>query len=178
MAAGAQQHCSLTAPAIRHASPDVDMSLEFIVRAAAIAATSLAADCTHPARESPPVAGRYALAAVGDRPLPVLLDSSAHELGVLLADTIVLDGTGSAVRTVAVRRVGGSPAADMIARPRAEVAYRLGPGTTIVLGRFEPCPINALCIGNDTGTVRDGRMQLRSHWYGGAHRLTFVRIAD
>ena len=144
----------------------------------ALSGALLSAACNHPTRESPPVPGRYVLVAANGRPLPAVVDSNDREFGVVLADTIELDAQGGAVRAHAFRRVYRESRTDIVARSRDELAYRQLPSGRIEIGWFRPCPLNAICIGNDTGVVAGGRLKLVSHYYGERPRLTFVRLPD
>ena len=148
-------------------------------RLLALSGALLGAACNHPTRESAPVApGRYVLVAANGRRLPAVVDSSGREFGAVLADTLVLDGRGGAVRALTFRRVDRVFRTDVVSRSRGELAYREWPGGRIELGRFDPCPLNAICVTNDTGTVRGDRLELVSHHYGERPRLTFVRLPD
>jgi hypothetical protein len=124
-------------------------------------------------------AGRYVATslatAAGGRPLPALTDSSAEEFGVLLADTLELDGRGGARRAFAIRRANRTFGTDTVYRLAGSLAYRRA-GKHVEIGSFTPCPANALCIGNDTGTVTADGLALTAPRFGGA-RLMLARVA-
>jgi hypothetical protein len=93
-------------------------------------------------------AGRYVATslatAVGGRSLPALTDSSAEEFGVLLADTLELDGRGGARRAFAIRRVSRTFGTDTVYRLVSSLAYRRA-GTRVEVGWFTPCPHPTRC---------------------------------
>ena len=132
----------------------------------------------HAPTELSGTSGRFVLTTVNGKPLPALVDTSAVDYGVVLADTIDLDATGVATRAFAFRRVNTSLGTDVVYPIRQVLAYRLGPGTTIEIGSFTPCPANASCIANDVGTLTVDGMELVSGRYGAAPHLTFVRVGD
>ena len=143
-----------------------------------LVATAACSALTAPAPGSE--AGRYAAVTSASAPVPLVTDSSADEFGVLLADTLALDGRGGAVRTFAFRRAHRTLRTDTIYRFRASIEYRvtratLGAEPRIELGSFRPCPPNALCVPNDTGVVRAGRILLVRRARQGDVRLLYER---
>jgi hypothetical protein len=95
---------------------------------------------------------------------------------VLLADTLELDGRGGARRAFGFRRVSAAPAADNVYRNAAAVEYRLGGSGRIEVGYFRPCPPNALCLANDTGSLAAGRLVLASNRTAGGQPVVFERV--
>ena len=96
--------------------------------------------------------GRYVATTAGGRALPALLDTSAVDFGVLLADTLDLDGRGGGRRAFALRRASTALRMDTVYHVSVELQYRRV-GTRIEVGSFTACPPNALCVANDTGTI-------------------------
>ncbi len=121
--------------------------------------------------------GRYVATAVAGRPVPGVTDSSAREFGVLLADTLELDGRGGAQRAFAVRRIDRALGTDTVYRVRVAAAYRRSGATRLEVGTFAACPPNALCVANDTGTVAGGRVTLVSFHLPGPPLVVLDRVA-
>ncbi|MDF1504384.1 hypothetical protein [Roseisolibacter sp. H3M3-2] len=120
-------------------------------------------------------AGRYVATSLRGRPLPAVTDSSAQEFGVLLADTLELDGRGGGRRAYAVRRVHRALGIDTVYRVAAPTAYRRD-GARLVVGSFTPCPPNASCLANDEGTVEPTRVTLATQRYAGGDPVVLARV--
>lgn len=146
-------------------------------RWAAVAAAALG--CRDPGTPASALTGSYALTAVNGRPLPAVVDTGASGFGAVLADTLVFGPDGRVTRTFVLRRVEAARAGDATSHPRLDLEYRLR-GTSLRVGWFTPCPPNALCIANDSGTVSpDGAaVALTTHLYGARPRLEFARVPD
>lgn len=139
---------------------------------------TLAAACGHSPTATPPaLAGRFVARTLGDRPLPARTDSSAAEFGVLVADTLELDGRGAGRRAFALRRVRPADGTDTVYRMQFPTAYRVGAGGRLEVGRLTPCPPNALCAANDTGQVLFGGAALRLYRYSQGPALVLERVA-
>ena len=121
-------------------------------------------------------AGRYVAVTAGGRTLPTVTDTAALEFSVLLADTLDLDGHGGARRAFAIRRARPPVRIDTVYRITADVQYRRL-GTRVEVGSFTPCPANAVCVANDTGTISADRITLTAYRYGAGARVELVRLA-
>jgi hypothetical protein len=113
-----------------------------------------------------PEAGRYVATALRGRTLPAPTDSAAGGYGVLLADTLELDGRGGARRAYAERRVVPARGTDTVFTQRFTAAYRVVSGR-LEVGRFGACDdVASDCYPNDFGTLVDGRLALDTFLYG------------
>jgi hypothetical protein len=94
----------------------------------------------------------------------------------VLGDTIEFDGAGTAVRALRIRRAGSIHEVDTVYDLRRAMEYRLD-GTRIEIGSFRPCPIDAICVANDTGRVDGAVLTLGSSLTGQPRTWRFERIA-
>lgn len=118
-------------------------------------------------------AGRYVATRFDSHALPTMTDSSAIEFGLLLADTLELDGRGAARRAFTVRRVGS--ARDTVYRVAIPMKYRVD-GTAIQVGSLAPCPPNAICVGDDVGRFIRSGISLTAYMYGSGGTVLLERI--
>ncbi len=116
------------------------------------------------APEPGPEAGRYVAIALRGRPLPAVADSTAGTFGVVLADTLELDGRGGARRAYAERRVIPGLGTDTVIRSGQAVQYRLA-GGRLEVGRFGPCKDTLDCLPNDAGALTGDRIALDTYRY-------------
>lgn len=124
---------------------------------------------------APVASGIFVLRDIaGDTP-PVTYYSGTDGTYSVLADTIELDGAGTAYRTLLIRRTASIYGADTVYGTRRPMEYR-AEGTRIEIGSFRPCPINALCVANDTGRIEGVTMTLGTARTGQLRRWTFGRI--
>ena len=94
---------------------------------------------------------------------------------MLLADTLDLDGRGGARRAFAIRRAQPAIRMDTVYRITVVQQYRRS-GTHLEVGSFRPCPVNALCIANDTGTIAAGGITLTTFQFAPGARIVLARI--
>jgi hypothetical protein len=98
----------------------------------------------------------YALQAIDDRPVPVVLFDSAVDATTILSDTLTLDGAGHAVRVRLLRhaRIGAGVREDTFSQ---RFDYRIA-GDSITLsfpcgGPLVLCPVGEIGIISDTAMV-------------------------
>jgi hypothetical protein len=125
-------------------------------------------------RQSVP-AGTYVMTSVNGHAPAVTTDSSAHEWGQIIADTLIFVSDTKVQRHLVIRRVDTVYGSDNVYRPMVELEYRLD-GERIEMGSFSPCP--DLCVRNDVGTYSpgDGSISLTTYWYGAAPLVRFARV--
>ena len=137
-----------------------------------LAAAACGGDGLDPARSE--LNGRYALAAAEGAPLPLVLwTESSGASAALLADTLAFTPDGRVTRTRVLRHTDarGTVATETAA---FTVEYRRR-AHSIEIGRFTPCPINAICVGNDVGTLFPPVLHLRSSMYTIRNRPGLLR---
>ena len=140
-----------------------------------LACALLVATCTTPTSPSTgSEVGRYIARTIDGRSAPALVDSSATEFAVLLADTLELDGHGSARRSITLHRVDPSLGIDTVYHTVRAMHYRLN-GAQFELGFFTPCPPGAICIANDTGELTPLGFLLVTFEYGGGSHVVLSR---
>jgi hypothetical protein len=121
-------------------------------------------------------AGRYVARTIDGRSAPALVDTSATEFAVLLADTLELDGHGSARRAIAIHRVEPSLGVDTVYHTVRMMSYRLN-GAQLELGSFAPCPPAAVCMANDTGDLTPVGLLLVTFQYGAGSHVALSRAS-
>jgi hypothetical protein len=130
-----------------------------------------------PTATSDTLSGSFVLATVEGAPLPAELWSVADFAGVLHADHLDFrpDGTVTRNYRFMITRQGTDRVEDV--EMTLELEYRRR-GRSIEIGRFEPCPPNALCAPNDTGRIRNGRLELESSYWSQSDRprFTYLRL--
>lgn len=120
-------------------------------------------------------AGMYVARSLGTEALPAITDSSSAEYGVLLADTLELDGHGGARRAFAFRRVSSATGTDEVYHPAFALSYRRS-GARLEIGSFTPCPPNAQCVGNEIGELSDAGLLLVTNHYSADQSVSFERV--
>lgn len=118
-------------------------------------------------------AGRYVATRFASHALPTMTDSSATEFGILLADTLELDGRGAARRAFAVRRVGAER--DTVYHVAIPMKYRVQ-GTAIQVGSLAPCPPSANCVNDDVGRFNLAGISLTANFYGSGGTVLLERV--
>jgi hypothetical protein len=146
-------------------------------RAVAVSLVTLLGACG-PAATAPapgPEAGRYVATEVRGRPVPAVADSTAGTFGVVLADTLELDGRGGARRAYAERRVIPALGTDTVLRAVRAAQYRLV-GGRLEVGQFGPCKDTLDCLPNDAGALAGGRIALDTYRYVRPLPVVLVRV--
>jgi hypothetical protein len=110
-------------------------------------------DTTAPER----ISAGFVLLSVNGQPLPVVLFSDATSTRTLVSSTLTLTMDGHAFIGEAYRQ----DSQGIVTTPTftATFDYRLH-GDQIEIGSFTPCPPNALCAANATGTLSNGTLTL------------------
>lgn len=118
-----------------------------------------------------PEAGTYVLVSADGQSLPYTYYQDAQESLTLRADTLVLDGRGTARRATHIERRSG---AESLMQPyRGTLQYHVE-GESILLGT-QSCNDTAICAPPEPGTLRDGEIELEWGWLGNAPRR-YVRV--
>ena len=118
------------------------------------------------------IVGGYYLERVSDNQLPFVFSVSASERYSLLGESLYFDGKGVVSRTQGVRYENTETGQVRTDNTTVSANYRVN-GDSIEIGRFSPCPINALCIANDAGLIEVGRLLVRSPRFGGPKELSY-----
>jgi hypothetical protein len=156
-------------PALSHDRP---MTRSFALLAGCLLAMACSAS-TFPGDGTE--AGRYVARSLDGHALPALTDSSAQEFGVLLADTLDLDGRGGVRRAFAIRRASTSFGTDEVYSVAIPMEYRLD-GMRLELGSFTPCPANAICVANDVGVFTFTGIRLTTNRLAAGGTLVYERV--
>jgi hypothetical protein len=112
-------------------------------------------DTTAPERTS---AG-FVLQSINGQPLPVVLFSDATRTLTVVSSILTLTMDGHAF----IGEVYTQDSQGIVTQPTftATLDYRLH-GDQIEIGSFTPCPPNALCAANATGTLANGTLTLNN----------------
>jgi hypothetical protein len=124
--------------------------------------------------------GIFVLHDIAGTAPPVTYDWGLDGTLSVLGDTIELDGAGTAIRALRIRRTGSiywqvDTVYDVYTAQRPQ-QYRLD-GTRIEIGSFQPCPINAFCVANDTGRLEGAVLTLGSFLGGQPRSWRYERVA-
>lgn len=130
----------------------------------ALTGGALAACGRAPLESTLPLSGTYMLQQANDAPLPFLLSASESERYELLSDVLLFRPRGTVIRERTIRRTDLAAGRDTTYAHRVEQEYRLR-GQVLEIGSFQPCPPNALCVGNEIGTVSGPHLEVRSSLY-------------
>jgi hypothetical protein len=126
-------------------------TMKFLVFALTIACH----DATGPER----ITTFYALQSVNGQPIPAVLFSEATRTRTVVSSTLRLDEEGHAFITESDTENLQGVVSNQIFT--ATLEYRLH-GGQIEIGSFTPCPPNALCAANATGTISNGILTLNN----------------
>jgi hypothetical protein len=109
----------------------------------------------HESTAPAPAPAYFVLKAISGRQLPTLFSFGSNI--TILSASLGLDGAGKGKRTELRREiVQGVPSETLYT---TTFDYRIQ-GDQIEIGSFEPCPINAICAANITGTIANGVLSL------------------
>jgi len=136
---------------------------------------ALAACDTFATSASNRLTGSYELVRVGGESVPVEVWRGYGVSGVLESERLEFSADGSVIRSNRFVETDLGTGTENVIDHTWEMEYRRN-GRSIEIGRFTPCPPNALCVPNDVGTVRDGRLELESSYWtsGGRTQLVYM----
>ena len=126
-------------------------TMSFLVFALAIACR----DTTAPER----ISAGFVLESVNGQPLPAVLFSDATRILTVVGSTLTLTMDGHAF----IGEVYTQNSQGIVTQPTfaATLEYQLH-GDQIEIGSFTPCPPNAQCAANATGTLSNGTLTLNN----------------
>jgi len=128
----------------------------------------LLASCdTFSTSDSEQLTGSYDLVLAGVKPVPVEVWREQGVSGVLASERLEFLVDGSVIRSHRFVETELATGTEEVFEYTEEMEYRRS-GRSIEIGRFTPCPPNALCAPNDIGTLRSGGLDLASfRWTSG-----------
>jgi len=137
---------------------------------------TLAACDAYSTSASEEVTGSYDLVLAGGEPVPVEVRREHGVSSVLASERLEFLADGSVIRSQSFVETELATGTEEVFDYTWEMEYRRS-GRSIEIGRFTPCPPNALCAPNDIGTLRSGGLDLASsRWTSGDPiELTYVR---
>lgn len=116
---------------------------------ALLAAALLTMACRESTGPTQIVAGEYVLETINGSPVPAVVFAGQADTSFMIAAALTLDTDGNAVRFEHWRYMYPPNRVDE-GTATFHQEYRLS-GDEITVGRFTPCPPNALCEGNKVG---------------------------
>jgi hypothetical protein len=122
-----------------------------------VLSVALTAACHESTAPSNTINAQFDLKSVNGLPLPSILSVSPQETLTVYWSTLYLNKQGNAVLSEHRRYVYQGIATD--ATYTNTYVYRLN-GNQIQIGSFRPCPANAVCTGNFTGTIDGANLAL------------------
>lgn len=145
------------------------------LRVVPIAVAILVAACDGlPTLTEADLLGTFDLVRVDGRELPAELWEDSGQSGVLHHEELEFLPAGRVVRSYRFVLTYLPTGEEVVSDVTFESEYRIR-GSTVEIGRFEPCPPNALCLPNDVGMVRNGRLELQSWRWSGATAIYRAR---
>jgi hypothetical protein len=129
-----------------------------------LAALGCSGDGRSPFGPSELLGATYALTSVNGEPLPFTLWTEASGASATLVGESLVFGAGDRVERRRVLRQTSAQGVTTTEPMTIPQEYRRS-GLAIEIGWFEPCPPNALCIGNDVGTLTSAGVRLTSNMY-------------
>jgi hypothetical protein len=118
--------------------------------------------------------GTFELVRLDGRELPVRLWEDSVETLVLEEEELAFRPAGRVERYYRFTITHLPSGKVDVSEVTFESEYRIR-GRSVEIGRSEPCPPNALCIPNDEGELRNGRLELRSGRWSGAIAVYMAR---
>ena len=118
---------------------------------------ALTAACHDSTAPSSTIDAHFELRNVNGLPLPSILWASPQETTAVYWSSLYLNKQGKAILSEYRRNVYQGVATE--ATYTNAYDYRLN-GNQIEIGSFQPCPANAVCIGNYTGTIDGANLAL------------------
>jgi hypothetical protein len=97
------------------------------------------------------VSGVYLLESVNGQPVPAIVVAGQADTNFVLSATVTLDPAGNAVTAEHWRYVY-QPNQTEEGTLTLRLEYRIT-DHSITIGSFQPCPANAMCIGNRVGKL-------------------------
>jgi len=143
---------------------------------AVLAALAIAACDGFPTGTDGILSGSFELTAVEGGPLPAEMWSDPRAVGTLHSDRLEFRPDGTVTRRYRFVITDHQSDEAEVIEATHELEYRRR-GRRVEIGRFDPCPPNVFCRPNDTGRIRNGRLELESSQWSLRNRsaLTYIR---
>lgn len=112
--------------------------------------------------------------SLGAAHLPVIFAEEAGETFTLYDDHLAFDDVGGLTRGSTILRTTKATGAKSFSITDQKLRYIIN-GTHISLLPISPCPVNAICVGNDEGTITGTTILLKSYQYSQPGLVQFYR---
>ncbi len=150
-----------------------------IVRCSAFLALMIVVGCGSDRIVAPKeVAGHtFRAELVNSVPIPFVFSETSTDIHTLTDDKLVFDKSGGLSRYSTFETTAKGTGVKTASTSLRQLSYVIN-GNNIELTPLTPCPINALCVANDFGTITGTRIYLNSYRLGYPAKVIAFSLDD
>lgn len=139
-----------------------------------VAGVCVIASCSEPL-STVDLKGDYSLSQVDGKPLPALIWTSGEQRFLVTGESLSFDGHGTVTRATGERFENTTTGAVRTEVVRRTAHYRIM-NSTIEIGSFTPCPVDAICVANDIGSFSKQQISLTVHLSGTPQQFVYLAV--